>query len=437
MPGLQSIDNLNDLIPFVLKRHKAATTASYEGGAINTTPYVHPPGSQVASTGDSTPFFGFGDWRPRTIHDLQYLASACIPRFWRDDLYPDGYAGYTTGTIPPIPTIPADTYWTHAAMATALGYPLPPDVTIFSTVLWRRKHPRMVCPVYTYQTTVADLAGVTTARDRQGRPLGTCPPGALAQFYTGTGSPGLGSKYRGIVRHVGSGTWEPAPAGSMADVLDSSAGPWMGPGWCYPGPYVTGDYFGPWLWEDVRAAAEKLRWTWYAMQWFPDTPAMSPTEGMTVKTADASNATQGGAVGDWSAAATHVNLFVPSVRFGKYTTASNGYGSGPNDFYMGTSNGRTGGIPIPADLSGTVEIYVEARRYDYLRPVDMQGVAGLVENQFALMDSRAAAPDANGRHYVNLWSVDDEPPNWGTPSYPTDNRGFAVTTPFGLVKWNF
>ncbi|MDB5295890.1 MAG: hypothetical protein JWO31_1873, partial [Phycisphaerales bacterium] len=115
----------------------------------------------------------------------------------------------------------------------------------------------------------------------------------------------------------------------------------------------------------------------------------------------------------------------------------NGYGSGPNSYYVGTSNGRTGGIPIPTDITGTVEIYVEARRYDATQAIDTQGVSGLVENQFALMDSRAAAPDANARHFVNLWDVAVEPPHWGTPSYPPANRGFAVTTPFALVKWDF
>lgn len=188
-------------------------------------------------------------WWHKSIYEMQAMLKAFVDvgYFWNFEDYPAGLDG--------LELAPADSQYTVATAAAKLGYPADlldssgdtPHARVF-----RRRRPRTITSLtaqYAHTKYASGFANLLTPVEYE--------IGSRAQYFGVSGA-----LYQGIYEYTATATWTPCTErDAAADVLDSNE-PFLANNWIAPGLFQAGDYFGPWLLDDIYQLVKRMRWVY-------------------------------------------------------------------------------------------------------------------------------------------------------------------------------
>lgn len=238
-------------------------------------------GPHFVAAADISPEDYTGILRP-TVVAVQAAVQACYPVYWNQNFAIEGQPPHTgVPFLSYYPVGPRSTddqvepgFWTDETLTAALGLSNGRLITS-GGIGFRRKCPREVWAL--------DLTGVThdqvwTYRggfdDWVPSNMNTVPVGGRARWYLHPGMAGTypphteldhnpGIAQPGVWEHQGAGVWtrvDQDDPTAQPDTLDSENDP-AGGTFIDPGTMRPGDYFGPWLFTNLRDALNLLVWT--------------------------------------------------------------------------------------------------------------------------------------------------------------------------------
>lgn len=420
----------NDITAIVLERALACGygfNVSF-GARPSATPLAIAAGADIAKVQGTIPgpFVSVVGWQFWTILDWQIILQGCVTKYFRDDVYPDGYNGQTDiGAY-------YESVWMWDSMSAAIGHPTDTS-SAYTNTLWRRRRPRRIH--FLNQTKSTDeVFGIT---------LGNCVAGDKAEYFAS------GVTFRGVYEYQGGGVWLPAPSGSVADIMDSNE-PYLSSKWIAPAQFQVGDIFDWYLFENVVEVCKRLNWVDLPVETYVDgnQPKYRRKEGYIND--DAEGITPGGtkedAVAMMSAATPTLHTEGVQGWPGRWSRWYNADTSEPpyNVYECATTDCKIGvhtykGMAHEIIYYGQPdEVYwdgaTDPGNADWFHP---QG-SSVVYGEFSVLKTKAQAAGADEFtiDYEDMWAPFVAPTYW-LATNPGGRRGFELRYLHAIVKYDF
>ncbi len=455
---LFDVDLWNALLAAVHERWLASGAAAPYGELVydGPTPTLTPGKPDIWTPGDtdksdplkgitSTQYgsTGIQTWFHKSVAEMQYLLRNSLYKFINHVKYPNplnnGYIIYEPNPAVVPRTVPEDFTWNENSIGDSLDYPSGPTESWVR--VFRRKQPRRIYSLDA--TTNQDYAshyyfGGYTYWNYTA--WGTLEPGDKAQYYAQPPGYGFGGgwstvrvpgPYRGVWVYLGDGQWEPAPSGSAADTLDS-LNEFFSKDWCIPSPMMPGDYFGPWLLNDIYQICKLLKWTYHEATPYSSDNSQGYYDR---KTANAlfSESTEDAIKAD---ALARMNGATPEKLFSGFGVGMSTYWTGPDPFDRFGASANTIRLRIGAPfvyqgIPRTTETFAFASP---IGTFNTFGALPLANQHWAKINTTARA--AGAHEYapdITPVLVDYPQPTFGANSTHT---GWAINPPYSVgLSW--